>query len=80
MASRRSKRRRARRAWWPQLNLPHLEQRHWDLLGLGLVAFAAFFACIFYLDWAGGEDSRLDEPASRTRTSTAWRTIPPMQM
>ena len=55
MASRRSKRRRARRAWWPQLNLPHLEQRHWDLLGLGLVAFAAFFACIFYLDWAGGE-------------------------
>src|SRR5688572_1710650 len=24
-------------------------------------------------DWAGGEDSRLDEQASRTRTSTAWR-------
>ena len=23
--------------------------------------------------WAGGEDSRLDEHASRTRTSTAWR-------
>jgi len=32
-----------------------LEQRHWDLIGLGLVAFAAFFACVFYLDWAGGE-------------------------
>ena len=32
-----------------------LEQRHWDLIGLGMVAFAAFFACIFYLDWAGGE-------------------------
>jgi DNA segregation ATPase FtsK/SpoIIIE, S-DNA-T family len=55
MASRRSKRRRARGAWWPQLDLPQLEQRHWDLLGLALVAFAAFFACIFYLDWAGGE-------------------------
>jgi DNA segregation ATPase FtsK/SpoIIIE, S-DNA-T family len=55
MASRRSKRRRARGAWWPPFALPQLEQRHWDLLGLGLVAFAAFFACIFYLDWAGGQ-------------------------
>ena len=55
MASRRSKPRRAHKAWWPQLDLPHLEQRHWDLLGLAMVAFAAFFACIFYLDWAGGE-------------------------
>jgi DNA segregation ATPase FtsK/SpoIIIE, S-DNA-T family len=35
--------------------VPALEQRHWDLIGLGLVAFAAFFACVFYLDWAGGE-------------------------
>jgi hypothetical protein len=25
------------------------------------------------LDWAGGDDSRLDEQASRTTTSTAWR-------
>ncbi len=39
----------------PDLDLPVLEQRHWDLIGLGLVAFAAFFACVFYLDWAGGE-------------------------
>jgi S-DNA-T family DNA segregation ATPase FtsK/SpoIIIE len=35
--------------------LPVLEQRHWDLVGLALVAFAAFFACVFYLSWAGGE-------------------------
>ena len=35
--------------------LPRLEQRQWDLIGLGLVAFAAFFACVFYLGWAGGE-------------------------
>jgi len=34
--------------------LPELEQRHWDLIGLGLVAFAAFFASVFYLGWAGG--------------------------
>jgi DNA segregation ATPase FtsK/SpoIIIE, S-DNA-T family len=35
--------------------MPQLEQRHWDVLGLALVAFAAFFACVFYLGWAGGE-------------------------
>src|SRR3954453_3131077 len=52
---RRRKRRPARRAWWPDLDLPVLEQRHWDLIGLGMVAFAAFFACVFYLEWAGGE-------------------------
>ena len=39
----------------PHLELPVLEQRHWDLIGLGLVGFAAFFACVFYLGWAGGE-------------------------
>jgi DNA segregation ATPase FtsK/SpoIIIE, S-DNA-T family len=32
-----------------------LEQHHRDLIGLGLVALAAFFACVFYLGWAGGE-------------------------
>jgi DNA segregation ATPase FtsK/SpoIIIE, S-DNA-T family len=52
---RRRKRRPARRAWLPDLHVPVLEQRHWDLIGLALVAFAAFFACVFYLDWAGGE-------------------------
>jgi S-DNA-T family DNA segregation ATPase FtsK/SpoIIIE len=54
MASRRRKRRRSR-GFWPPLELPQLEQRQWDLIGLGLVAFAAFFACVFYLGWAGGE-------------------------
>jgi S-DNA-T family DNA segregation ATPase FtsK/SpoIIIE len=54
MASRRRKRRRSR-GFWPQLDLPQLDQRQWDLIGLALVAFAAFFACVFYLDWAGGE-------------------------
>jgi S-DNA-T family DNA segregation ATPase FtsK/SpoIIIE len=54
MASRRRKRRRSRTSW-PQLELPQLDQRQWDVIGLGLVAFAAFFACVFYFDWAGGE-------------------------
>ncbi|HYN51551.1 MAG TPA: DNA translocase FtsK 4TM domain-containing protein, partial [Thermoleophilaceae bacterium] len=53
-ASRRRKRRRSA-SFWPPLELPKLEQRHWDLVGLALVAFAAFFACVFYLSWAGGE-------------------------
>jgi S-DNA-T family DNA segregation ATPase FtsK/SpoIIIE len=35
--------------------MPVLEQRHYDLIGLGLVAFAAFFACVFYLGWDGGQ-------------------------
>jgi DNA segregation ATPase FtsK/SpoIIIE, S-DNA-T family len=54
MAHRRRKRRRAR-TLWPPFDLPTFEQRHWDLIGLGLVAFAAFFASVFYLGWAGGE-------------------------
>jgi S-DNA-T family DNA segregation ATPase FtsK/SpoIIIE len=42
----------------PQLKLPklpELEQRHLDLIGLGLVALGAFFAFVFYLGWDGGE-------------------------
>jgi S-DNA-T family DNA segregation ATPase FtsK/SpoIIIE len=56
MSSTRSKRRRRRRssrAFLPPL--PQLEQGHWDLIGLALVGFALFFACVFYLGWAGGE-------------------------
>jgi DNA segregation ATPase FtsK/SpoIIIE, S-DNA-T family len=53
MARRRTRRSRSR-GFLPQLELPRLEQRHLDLIGLGLVAFAAFFACVFYLGWAGG--------------------------
>jgi S-DNA-T family DNA segregation ATPase FtsK/SpoIIIE len=35
--------------------LPELEQHHHDLIGLGLVALAAYFAFVFYLGWEGGE-------------------------
>jgi DNA segregation ATPase FtsK/SpoIIIE, S-DNA-T family len=56
MASRGSRARGRRRTPvpWPPVRLPELEQRHLDVIGLGLVAFAAFFACVFYLGWAGG--------------------------
>src|SRR5919202_6101678 len=34
--------------------LPELDQRQLDLLGLGLVAAAVFFAFLVYLGWDGG--------------------------
>ena len=38
-----------------RFRLPQLEQRHLDLIGLGLVAGAVFFAFLIYLRWDGGE-------------------------
>ena len=35
--------------------LPRLEQRHRDLLGLGLLAAGIFMAFVLYLDWEGGQ-------------------------
>ena len=35
--------------------LPKLEQRHFDVIGLGLVATAIFFAFVVYLGWDGGQ-------------------------
>ena len=59
MAGRRTRTRsragRRSRRLWPPLELPPLEQRHQDLIGLALVGCAAFFACVFYLGWRGGE-------------------------
>src|SRR4051794_37535232 len=60
MASRSSTKKRARRRAparrarpWP--HLPKLEQSQLDLVGLGLVALAAFLAFVLYLGEAGGE-------------------------
>jgi S-DNA-T family DNA segregation ATPase FtsK/SpoIIIE len=66
MASRRRKqparrkpakgRSRARRGSYLSLpRLPVLDQNQKDVLGLGLVAGAVFFAFVFYLGWDGGE-------------------------
>ncbi len=46
---------RAKRSSFALPRLPALEQRQLDLIGLGLVAFAAFLAFVFYLGWDGGE-------------------------
>ena len=46
---------RARRSTPQWHGLPALEQRHYDVIGLGLVAAAIFFAFVVYLGWDGGE-------------------------
>jgi DNA segregation ATPase FtsK/SpoIIIE, S-DNA-T family len=56
MASRRTSKKRSKRASirLRKPSLPELEQHHVELIGLGLVALAAFFAFVFYLGWDGG--------------------------
>src|SRR5215211_7783450 len=46
---------RARRSAPWRASLPTLEQRHFDVIGLGLVAAAIFFAFVVYLRWDGGQ-------------------------
>src|SRR5215211_3350319 len=46
---------RARRSAPWRASLPTLEQRHFDVIGLGLVATAVFFAFLVYLGWDGGQ-------------------------
>ncbi|MEZ0292797.1 MAG: DNA translocase FtsK 4TM domain-containing protein, partial [Solirubrobacteraceae bacterium] len=49
---------RARRSAPPsawRVRLPALEQRHWDLIGLGLVAIGIFLVFLVYLGWDGGQ-------------------------
>src|SRR5215218_3012445 len=49
---------RARRSAPPSAwrgRVPTLEQRHWDLIGLALVAIAIFLAFLIYLGWDGGQ-------------------------
>src|SRR6266513_1570875 len=62
MASRRPTKKRGRRGrpggFSDALRLPrmpHFEDQDLDLIGLGLVALAAFFAFVFYLGWDGGK-------------------------
>jgi len=45
---------RARRASGRAPRMPLIEQRHLDLLGLGLVALGVFLAFPLYLEWYGG--------------------------
>src|SRR4051812_35109005 len=51
----RSKPRARRSAPQWRVSLPSLEQRHFDVIGLALVAAAIFFAFVVYLGWDGGQ-------------------------
>ncbi|MDQ3722161.1 MAG: FtsK/SpoIIIE domain-containing protein, partial [Actinomycetota bacterium] len=53
-AARSRPRARAQRSSLGALGLPALEQRHRDLIGLGLVALGVFLAFALYLGWEGG--------------------------
>jgi S-DNA-T family DNA segregation ATPase FtsK/SpoIIIE len=45
---------RARRSS-PRWQPPKLDQRHFDVIGLALVATAIFFSFVVYMDWDGGQ-------------------------
>ena len=68
---------RARRSA-PPLQLPKLEQRHFDVIGLGLVATAIFFAFVVYLGWDGGQagDARGRRHEARHRRRALPRARP----
>ncbi|HEX3317205.1 MAG TPA: DNA translocase FtsK, partial [Solirubrobacteraceae bacterium] len=56
MAKRHRKTRARRSSAWPlSLRFPALDQRHLDLIGLGLVALGVFLASVVYFGWAGGK-------------------------
>jgi DNA segregation ATPase FtsK/SpoIIIE, S-DNA-T family len=55
MPARKTKPRARRSAPVAWARLPRLEQRQLDLIGLGLVAAAVFFAFLIWLGWDGGE-------------------------
>jgi S-DNA-T family DNA segregation ATPase FtsK/SpoIIIE len=55
MPTRKTKPRARRSAPVARPSLPQLEQRQLDLIGLGLVAAAVFFAFLIWLDWDGGQ-------------------------
>jgi len=49
---------RARRSSAGRFGLPHLEQRHFDLIGLACVAVAVFLGFVLYRGRDGGEAGR----------------------
>jgi S-DNA-T family DNA segregation ATPase FtsK/SpoIIIE len=76
--ARKPSRARARRPaahWRPRL--PALDQRHVDLLGLGLVAVAAFLAFPLYLGWDGGAAGEAVVDALRLGFGAVAYAVPP---
>jgi DNA segregation ATPase FtsK/SpoIIIE, S-DNA-T family len=68
---------RRRRRKGPVPGLPPLEQHQLDLIGLGLVAFAAFLAFVLYLGEAGGRVGDATEDGLRYLLGDAAVLAPP---
>src|SRR3954454_8638599 len=68
--------RRARRAA-PHSRLPALEQRQLDLMGLGLMALALFFAFLVYFGWDGGRAGSQAVDGLRWLLGAAHYAVPP---
>src|SRR3954453_17631101 len=79
-ARRRPARARRSSVRWPPRGLPRLEQRHLDLIGLGLVAVAVFLAFLIYLDWDGGTAGEGAVEGLRWLVGAAHYLVPPALM
>ena len=67
--------RRSAPSW--KAGLPQLEQRHFDVIGLGLVATAIFFAFVVYLDWDGGQAGDAAVDGLRVLIGAVHYLVPP---
>jgi DNA segregation ATPase FtsK/SpoIIIE, S-DNA-T family len=79
-ARRRPARARRSAVRWPPTGLPKLEQRHVDLIGLGLVALSVFLAFLIYLDWDGGTAGEGAVEGLRWLVGAAHYVVPPALM
>ncbi len=70
-------RKRSRKAPARGASLPTFEQHHLDLIGLGLVAFAAFLAFVLYMGAAGGRAGSAVEEGLRFLVGGAALLAPP---
>jgi S-DNA-T family DNA segregation ATPase FtsK/SpoIIIE len=79
-ARRRPARARRSAVRWPPAGLPKLEQRHLDLIGLGLVALSVFLTFLIYLDWDGGTAGDAAVEGLRWLVGAAHYMVPPALM
>jgi S-DNA-T family DNA segregation ATPase FtsK/SpoIIIE len=79
-ARRRPARARRSAVRWPPAGLPKLEQRHLDLIGLGLVALSVFLAFLIYFDWDGGTAGDGAVEGLRWLLGAAHYMVPPALM
>jgi DNA segregation ATPase FtsK/SpoIIIE, S-DNA-T family len=79
-ARRRPARARRSSVRWPPAGLPKLEQRHLDLIGLGLVALSVFLAFLIYFDWDGGTAGDGAVEGLRWLLGAAHYIVPPALM